>query len=107
MTSEEINAMIHKLEFGVSSVKQVICTVNGEDYVPPVADYCNNPSAMWPIMIREGISVIKSIHGYIALIGDADEIDNGAMVVGDSIRVADRKPLRAAAIVFLKMKGAI
>lgn len=60
-------------------------------------DYCNDPAAMMPLVFSEGIGL------YPERFGDSD-----VWVAAKSIYKANNfrhaKPLRAAAIVYLKMK---
>ncbi len=66
-----------------------IYDVNTDDIV----DYCNDPSDMWPVIQNKGISIIfDGFSNYTAFARDWEIIDS------------DKNPLRAAAIVFLKME---
>ncbi|WP_348971543.1 phage protein NinX family protein, partial [Escherichia coli] len=61
----------------------------------PLPDYCNDPSASWPIIEKYRISIIN-----------LDEDEWGARGVADckSKRAIHENPLRAAMIVFLMMQ---
>lgn len=113
LTDAQINVMMTACELNITTYKVSssggsICRDEGHDiYAITVKDYCNDPSVMWALMISSNISVMKIFNEYIAFIGDIADIDNGSMVVGDSIRFFDKKPLRAAAIVYLKSKGVL
>ncbi len=61
-------------------------------------DYCNNPSDAWPIIVDNEIDIYfnsSSGHGAYKHISNQRGID-----------VANKNPLRAAMICFLKMKDA-
>lgn len=55
-------------------------------------DYCNNPADAWPIIVENGISIVKSPDGTW-----------GASDLYRNINYWDKNPLRAAMIVFLMM----
>ncbi|RYH93352.1 DUF2591 domain-containing protein [Citrobacter werkmanii] len=59
-------------------------------------DYCNNPADAWPIIAEHGIGIIPYKKG----LAEAWNAANGLM----SGTTKDGNPLRAAMIVFLKMK---
>lgn len=71
------------------------------------------PDDAWPIMVKNKISLISLKNEWLVC-SDAcfqtvclspDGSDNGVSVFSASIHVFDAEPLRAAMIVFLKMKG--
>lgn len=61
----------------------------------PLPDYCNDPSASWPIIEKYRISIINL---------DEDEWGARGVAYCKSKRAIHENPLRAAMIVFLKMK---
>ncbi len=66
----------------------------------PPPDYCKDPSAMWPIVWRNNISLIHMGNCYSSATTDAKKyIKRGVQV--SSIEVM---PFRAAAIVYLMMQ---
>lgn len=70
-----------------------------------VADYCNNPSDAWPIIVENNISITK----YISM--DEWEVFGGGVCVdydhciisNSDCSYSNKNPLRAAMIVFLMM----
>ena len=60
------------------------------------ADYCGNPSDMWPLIVEEGISISYQQHNGLWC----------AMVIGTEFTIIhfDKNPLRAAAIVYVMLK---
>ncbi|UVX30624.1 hypothetical protein S13b_00049 [Klebsiella phage VLCpiS13b] len=72
-----------------------------------VNDYCNNPADAWPIIIENGISIVRLDKNWLC--APIDEAIDG--ITGDSEvcfyaskGVVDNKPFRAAMIVFLMMQ---
>lgn len=68
-------------------------------------DYCNNPADAWPIIVENGISLYHDNGNWQAeMTYDAPV---GAFGTDETCSkfVDDKKPLRAAMIVFLMMKG--
>lgn len=67
-------------------------------------DYCNNPSDAWPIMLANGIATITENGKIIGATNNSQEYyeNFGSIVYG--VHNKD-KPLRAAMIVYLMMKG--
>lgn len=75
---------------------------DGRDEIA-IADYCNNPAHMWPIIVGNEISVIPpASNGTNGWKAERFYPSN----FGKIIDFIDKKPLRAAAIVFLMMKEA-
>lgn len=66
-------------------------------YKHEYVDYCNNPADMWPIIERERITVTPY----------EDKTQGWFATTDTSFFVDDKKPLRAAAIVFLMMKESV
>lgn len=73
-----------------------------------VHDYCNNPADAWPIIVENGISLVKARSwwvsaatgfGYEGFFGDDD-----SCYYGRSTWFECGNPLRAAMVVFLMMK---
>ena len=60
-------------------------------------DYCNNPSDAWPIIVENRIGFYATENKWRSSGCEWDTVVYSAY---------DAKPLRAAMIVFLKMKGA-
>lgn len=58
-------------------------------------DYCNNPADSWPIIEVSEIGIVKSPNGWCATNDDAKF---------EGVYFIDKKPLRAAMIVFLMMQ---
>jgi len=72
-------------------------------YKHEYVDYCNNPSDMWPIMMNYAIGTISESG---KLIGATTSSQQYYEPYGDIVYSYDHhKPLRAAAIVFLMIKG--
>ena len=118
MTNEEINALTDPQ----INVMVTRCVHNAECYTQydeknnfiysddsvhgvlngiKVEDYCNDPAVMMPIVIKEKINLISST-------GDlwgASWNDGGGKWSIDDYKHHHKNPLRAAAIVYLKMKG--
>lgn len=69
-------------------------------------DYCNNPSDAWPIILEYGICLTSPILGSGRQLWSASWNRDGGRWSCDDIIYGDKKPLRAAMIVFLKMKDA-
>ncbi|MGL5727591.1 MAG: hypothetical protein ACRCYD_07020 [Plesiomonas sp.] len=102
MANEEINALtddqINKMVRDESDELLILT------FVP---DYCNDPAVMMPIVFESGISLIKvgssNDGGYCAhckkmtRTGDLDSL----------IVFQSSKPLRAAALAYLRKKGAL
>lgn len=70
-------------------------------------DFCNNPADAWPIIIENGISIVRLDKNWLC--APIDEAIDG--ITGDSEvcfyaskGVVDNKPFRAAMIVFLMMR---
>ena len=77
-------------------------------------DYCNNPSDAWPIMDTNNISIIKipiigtNLYRSIAAYGvefSGFFRDHGLIYTAKIEHIDDTNPLRAAMIVFLKLKA--
>lgn len=71
-------------------------------------DPCNNPADAWPIIVENGITLIKctagSGHWSAEIITDIDEVTDNLFQCQSSFDYQDANPLRAGMIVFLKMK---
>lgn len=72
-----------------------------------VNDYCNNPADAWPIIVENGISIVRLDKNWLC--APIDEAIDG--ITGDSEvcfyasnGVIDSNPLRAAMVVFLMMQ---
>lgn len=69
---------------------------------------CNNPEDAWPIIAQSGISLIKCTVGSgcwsADIITDIDEATDNLFQCQSSFDYQDANPLRAAMVVFLKMK---
>lgn len=117
MSDFEINAMVHfgnqpqfKIENGYVSFlnDNGLKTGFGKYYYSyNFPDYCNNPADAWPIIIENGISIVRLDKNWLC--APIDEAIDG--ITGDnevcfyaSKGVVDNKPLRAAMIVFLMMQ---
>lgn len=78
------------------------------DYATKTLDYCNNPADAWSIIVQGGISLIKCTVGSgcwsAEIITDIDEATDNLFQCQSSFDYQDANPLRAAMIVFLKMK---
>ncbi|WP_170927048.1 phage protein NinX family protein [Morganella morganii] len=78
-------------------------------YETTIPDYCNNPADAMPIIIENGISLIKFEHNYIAAApGFFVEGQLGGEIYGLKSKLFsdNRGPYRAAMEVFLMMKDA-
>lgn len=73
-----------------------------------INDYCNNPADAWPILVENGISLIKCTvgSGYWSaeIITDIDEVTDKLFQCQSSFDYQDANPLRAAMIVYLQMR---
>lgn len=69
-----------------------------------IEDFCNNPSVMMPIVFKSEICLINEGDGkdYYACYASRDGWE---LIIGESF--THTNPLRAAAIVYLKMKGVL
>lgn len=100
----EINGYVAMLRHGFSWIEFMDgyhCSVKcGNDDSPgfaiiDVADYCNNPSDAWPIIMKSKIAVLP---------WNDNEWQSFVMKDGEpNLRVWHKNPLRAAMIVFLMM----
>ncbi|MDM1814931.1 DUF2591 domain-containing protein [Serratia ureilytica] len=85
----------------------VFCDIGDGEIVSILcADYCNNPADAWPIVVEHGISLYHYYGNWQAeMTYDAPV---GAFGTDETCSkfVDDKKPLRAAMIVFLMMKDA-
>ncbi|MDY0921975.1 phage protein NinX family protein [Leclercia sp. CFBP8987] len=72
-------------------------------YANKAFDYCNNPADAWPIILSNGISLVKYEyeHGMWLASSDAYWVDGVEWQIDGE---AHPRPLRAAMIVFLKMQ---
>lgn len=87
MTNEEINAL---------SDEQINEMIENLTYWS--ADYCSDPAAMMPIVFDYNMNII-------APFGNNGIWSSSVSVNDDCFMYADKNPLRAAAIVYLKMRG--
>lgn len=106
LTDAQINVMMQKLVSGYSEYQNTTSTAtifhssveDGGVIAINVRNYCNDPAAMMPLVFSEGIGL------YPERFGDGD-----VWVAAKSIYKANNfrhtKPLRAAAIVYLKARG--
>ncbi|MEL3438872.1 phage protein NinX family protein [Escherichia coli] len=69
----------------------------------PLPDYCNDPSASWPIITENNISIILDNPSMPCATDNARDLFDDA---GPNVGVAYDNPLRAAMIVFLMMQDA-
>lgn len=87
----------------------VICSVKHKgDNVISISgsvDYCNNPADMWPIIIKHGICLTSPTKGRKSVNWSASWNEDGGKWSSGDIAFGDKNPLRAAAIVFLMIKG--
>ncbi|MGL4466332.1 MAG: hypothetical protein ACRCUK_02405 [Plesiomonas shigelloides] len=124
MTNEEINALTDQqinvmMTFAVNDLDEswaqsqsgsfvYYCAADGNsDTAITVEDYCNNSSSMMPIVLENGISLIKvgdsSDGGYCAHCPKMTRTgDLGSLIIFQS-----SKPMRAAALAYLRKKGAL
>ena len=91
-TDDEINeaVLVHR----VNDANALKYYQNGACKIP---DYCNSPADMWPIILEHRIELMPRRHnkGWIATITSLN-----------TKRVMNKNPLRAAAIVYLKVMEA-
>lgn len=114
MSDAEINASVAKIMFEVNEGIATPYSHRPDAYIyhlnglHSVKDYCNNPADAWPIIVENGISLIKCTiaSGYWSaeIITDIDEATDNLFQCQSSFDYQDANPLRAAMIVFLKMK---
>ncbi|EOV0997613.1 phage protein NinX family protein [Edwardsiella piscicida] len=77
-----------------SATGRGVVIINDDDDTVRTFDPCNNPSDMWPLIVENRIATLP--YGR-----------NGLwMAAGNGYRYHHTNPLRAAAIVYLMMKGA-
>ena len=67
-----------------------------------IEDFCNNPSVMMPIVFENGIGLFPNRMG----LGESD-LWTAAYSIYKRNNYTHTNPLRAAAIVYLKMKGVL
>jgi hypothetical protein len=80
------------------------CGIDGSEWVDfDVIDYCNRWTDMGPIIFNNGICVTPDLSKPDEWIADKSVEFHGRVTTIANTR--STKPLRAAAIVFLKMKG--
>lgn len=117
LTNEQINALsddqvnemmtacvLNMIDYDVSQSGKSLYSAEGRGlYTISVKDYCNDPAVMMPIAFENGISLIKEGDSdYYACFADRDGWE---LVTDDDF--TDKKPCRAAAIVYLKSKGVL
>ncbi|CAH5460957.1 TPA: DUF2591 family protein [Enterobacter roggenkampii] len=76
---------------------------NPESKYVVINEYCNNPADAWPIIVSNGISLVKYGHGMWLASSDAYWVDGVEWQIDGE---AHQNPLRAAMIVFLMMQDA-
>ena len=93
MSDGEITWRVHHVVNKVPDGYATICT----------ADYCNNPSDAWPIIVSSKICMqwYEDCNGVYASASVATSDESNDSFISD-----DENPLRAACICFLKMKDA-
>ncbi|TXE41410.1 DUF2591 domain-containing protein [Serratia marcescens] len=102
MSDYEINTAVATSQFGNWRADADIC----KRITSKSIDYCNNPADAWPIIVENGISLYHDNGNWQAeMTYDAPV---GAFGTDETCSkfVDDKKPLRAAMIVFLMMKDA-
>lgn len=112
LTDPQINVMVTQVDYDLedgwclSNDESVFyhCGIAGDQYhTVKVDDYCNDPAVMMPIVFEQKINLISST-------GDlwgASWNDGGGKWSIDDYKHHHKNPLRAAAIVYLKMKGVL
>ncbi|MGL5488557.1 MAG: hypothetical protein ACRDC6_20020 [Shewanella sp.] len=124
LTDRKINEMISAEIGGISGEKYesgqvgafIYYTLDcGSKLAVEVKNYCNDPAMMMPIAFENGISLINTDgSGEYTACGVGTLVDgycgdkrNDVYVDGDNLSNIwrDKKPCRAAAIVYLKSKG--
>lgn len=119
MSDFEINAAVtciihecHGWEINWTNSCFFHCGVDGSGYYSQsIADYCNNPSDAWPVIVENKISISHSIALYRAdaLVYDK-KFDKGFKIFKQDSPLGDtssRGALRAAMICFLKMNDGL
>ncbi len=79
--------MIIRLAMG----KTITALITPENLALALPDYCNDPSASWPIIEKHRISIL-------------DQLTEWCVDAKDVRPIFDTRPLRAAMIVFLMMQ---
>lgn len=100
LSRQEINYLVASVKFADCEELEIYNNIDGSvDVVSQglticiAYDPCNNPADAWPIIIENGISIVKSPDGTW-----------GASDLYRNINYWDKNPLRAAMIVFLMME---
>lgn len=105
-SDEKINEEITRLEYncggwGVSPCGKFLF-LSGEGhyeyFTQPIHHYCNNPAAMWPLIVENKIWVQPD------MVGDGKW---HCYDCEDTATASNEKPLRAAAEVYLMMKESL
>lgn len=114
MTNEEINALSDPqinlmMALNDESHQWTMDPNNKERHIGQEKDYCNDPAVMMQIAFDNNISIMKH-KDYLLftafVVGEIDDAEHDLWLMVD-YRTDDAKPCRAAAIVYLKMKGVL
>lgn len=101
----EINMLVcNHMGLGLSSYCRILSVGDNSillDDNKTLVDYCNNPSDAWPIIISNGISLVRHGHGVWCADAKAYWVDGDEWQIGGE---SHSNPLRAAMIVYLQMK---
>jgi hypothetical protein len=100
MTDLEINKAVAEINGYTFTIDGTV--VLGMLANVPLPEYCNVANDAWPIILGNRISVFdtgENVYGWAASTSVFDFYSHG-----DQISHFDKNPLRAAMIVFLKMK---
>lgn len=104
-SNEKINEEITRLEYNCENwemfkyggrlyLQEHRCGKDVRYHTQPIYDYCNNPASMWPLIVKNRITITPYF-----------EEDSGWSATTDtSFYVDNENPLRAAAEVYLMMK---
>ncbi|MBH3259960.1 DUF2591 family protein [Serratia marcescens] len=96
MSDLDINVLVGEIQ----GFANKIAALNG------MRDYCNNPADAWPIIVENGISLYHDNGNWQAEMNYYAPVGAFGTDEACSKFVDDKKPLRAAMIVFLMMKDA-
>lgn len=97
-SDKSINLEIFELKYGkLGSDKDMLRRWNSGKI-----DYCSNPAGMWPIIFENGICITPDLSKPDEWIADKSVEFYGRVKAIANNR--NKNPLRAAAIVFLKMQ---
>jgi hypothetical protein len=101
MGEDRINSIVHEINHPLADKGNAYASL--EKSISS-SDYCSNPSDAWPIIVENGISLIKSKYlGCWDVVGKGLYTHEGfeSSVGAES---ENKNPLRAACIVFILMK---